>query len=128
MELICSCFIPLFINISNSFNICKIWNVAIFINKLVIIQHIKWVFAEMHYACFAYFISVFFISSILFVLLTSAYHSFIKCFIPFYAHHLSSLFSNSFNCSANFLHSSATYSSVRITSSIGYLLSTIFRS
>ena len=91
MELICSCFIPLFINISNSFNICKIWNVTIFINKLIIIQHIKWIFAEMHYTCFTYFVSVFFICSIFFVPLTSAYHSFVKCFIPFYTHQFSSL-------------------------------------
>ena len=117
MKLVCCCFIPFFINVSNGFNICKIWNAAIFINKWIIVQHIIWIFTEMHYTCFTYFISVFFISSVLFVLLTSAYHSFVKCFIPFCTHQLSPLSSK---CSFISNPSSSYHSHHSCSSSLKY--------
>ena len=80
-QLICRRLNFMSVYFSKRFNLCKLRNFAITVYKWIIFQYIKWIFAIVHYTCFTYFISVFFIGSIFLVLLIFADHTFFKGFV-----------------------------------------------
>ena len=109
--------------ISKCFYFRKLGNIAIIIYDRIIVEYIKWVFAEVHHARCANLITVLFVSCVflvlLFVSIAFANHVFVKCFISFHCH-------SSYNLSFDFVFSNFPIISSLIHASVASVFAPIF--